>query len=291
MRILRASLSIRPLILGLLALGAISCGGGRVTQAPQPSPPAPMAISLPGGVGLELVGILANPGGFLMGSPSAEAGRYSDEGPQQAVTLRQSYYMGKLEVTQAQWLAVMGSNPSWFKGDLALPVESVSWNDITRPATGFLDRLNALTIATRPAGMAFRLPTGAEWEYAARAGTATRYSWGEDPVGAAIGNHAWYSANADGGSGRMTHRAGGKLPNPWGLYDMAGNVAEWCQDWYGSYSSLPLTDPTGPTGGKHKLLMGGSWEYDANGCRSAYRDALGPDSRVNAVGFRVVLTP
>ena len=282
----------RPTLLGaVLVLGVALCLnfflGGCSAKSGQPVSNPSISFVLAGGVSLEVVEIPA--GAFLMGSPNGEQDRSTDEGPQHQVTLSQVFRIGKFEVTQGQWQAVMGSNPSSFTGNALLPVETASWNEITKSTTGFLDKLNAMTAASRPSGKVFRLPTEAEWEYAARAGSATRFSWGDDLTASALGNYAWHAGNSDTGSGRATHPVGQKLPNAWGLYDMAGNVSEWCQDRYGVYESASQTDPVGPIGGVYKVLRGGGWDYESYGCRSAYRDAIAPDSRVNILGFRVVL--
>ena len=209
-------------------------------------------------------------GTFTMGA-TAEQGSdaYSDEKPTHSVTLS-DYYIGKYEVTQAQWKAIMGSNPSNWKGD-NLPVENVSWNDIQE----FIKKLNAQT------GKKFRLPTEAEWEYAARGGNQSKgykYSGSNS-----ISEVAWY----DGNSGDKTHPVGQKAPNELGIYDMSGNVYEWCQDWYGDYSSSSQTNPTGPSSGSYRVLRGGSWNYSARSCRVSDRGSGTPDSRRNNRGFRL----
>ena len=174
------------------------------------------------------------------------------------------FYLGKYLVTQEQWEAVMGNNPSRFKGPKN-PVETVSWDDCQQ----FLDKLNA-KVGVR--GGKFQLPTEAQWEYACRAGSTTTYCFGDDESG--LGEYAWYATN----SGGRTHPVGEKKPNAWGLYDMHGNVWEWCQDWYdGSYyANSPTDDPTGPTTGSSRVFRGGSWRERARGCRSALRVASCP---------------
>jgi len=161
--------------------------------------------------------VLIPAGTFTMGSPDSDSNAYDHEKPAHQVTISEPFYMGKYEVTQAQWKAVMGENPSRFKGD-DHPVENVSWEDVQQ----FIQKLNA-----KEGKEACRLPTEAEWEYAARAGTTTIYSFGNNA--SQLGNYAWYDEN----SGNTTHPVGDKPPNPWGLYDMHGNVWEWVQDWYG----------------------------------------------------------
>ena len=209
-------------------------------------------------------------GTFTMGV-TAEQGSDadSDEKPTHSVTVS-DFYIGKYEVTQAQWRAVMGSNPSYFKGD-NLPVEKVSWDDIQE----FIKKLNAQT------GKKFRLPTEAEWEYAARGGNQSKgykYSGSNS-----ISEVAWY----DGNSGDKTHPVGQKTPNELGIYDMSGNVWEWCQDWYGSYSSSSQTNPTGPSSGSSRVLRGGSWCNYAWDCRVSYRNFNNPDYRSSDCGFRL----
>ena len=226
------------------------------------------------------------PGGrFTMGSPESEQDRNSDEGPQTAVTLNRGFYMGQYEVTQGQYLDVMGSNPSSFTGDSNRPVEQVTWHDATNYCGKLTERER---LAGRlPAGRAYRLPTEAEWEYAARAGTTNRFSFGNDPGYTQLGNYAWY----DGNSGNTTHAVGGKLPNRWGLYDMHGNVWEWCWDWYGAYPGGSVTDPKGPATGSNRVVRGGSWGSLAGFCRSAFRICNYPGSGDFVIGFRVVLAP
>ena len=227
------------------------------------------------------------PGTFRMGSPTDEVDRFDWEGPQTAVTISRGFWMGKYEVTQGEYEAVMGSNPSWFTGDTTLPVEQVSWFDAT-------DYCGALTQRERAAGRigtnsVYRLATEAEWEYACRAGTSDRrFSYGDDPGYTNLANYAWY----DGNSGYMTHPVGEKLPNPWGLHDMHGNVWEWCQDWW-SYS-LPggiAVDPQGPATGSDRVVRGGVWYYYARCCRSASRTYDYPDYWDIDFGFRVLLAP
>ncbi|MDR0895749.1 MAG: SUMF1/EgtB/PvdO family nonheme iron enzyme [Prevotellaceae bacterium] len=210
-------------------------------------------------------------GTFTMGSPKSEPGRYDNE-VQHQVTVS-SFHIGKYEVTQGQWKAVMGDNPSGFKKGDNYPVENVSWNDVQ----GFLRKLNAAT------GKHYRLPTEAEWEYAARGGNYSRgciYSGSNS-----VGNVAWYSDN----SGSSSHPVGQKSPNELGIYDMSGNVWEWCSDWYGSYSTSAQTNPTGPSSGSNRVLRGGSWNINAKYCRSAFRFHYDPGYRFSNFGFRLVL--
>ena len=192
------------------------------------------------------------------------------------VTLTNHFELGVYEVTQEEYERVMGTNPSQFKG-ARNPVEQVSWDD----AVEFCRKLSALP-AEKSAGYVYRLPTEAEWEYACRAGTTTVYSFGDSA--AQLGEYAWYIDN----SGNATHPVGGKKPNAWGLYEMHGNVWEWCQDWYGDYPSGAATDPTGPSSGSGRVHRGGSWNGNFERCRSANRFRGTPDYRSYSQGFRVL---
>lgn len=206
-------------------------------------------------------------GTFTLGAPD------DDENPVHEVTLSHDFYMCETEVTQALWTAVMGSNPSYFKGD-NLPVDKVSWED----CQAFIKKLNSLT------GKNFRLPTEAEWEYCARGGDKSKgslYSGGND-----LDQVAWYSAN----SGNKPHPVATKKPNELGLYDMCGNVWEWCQDWYGPYSSDSQTDPTGPESAFYRIRRGGSWCNSADDCRVSARDYNIPEFRISYLGLRLVYT-
>jgi formylglycine-generating enzyme required for sulfatase activity len=217
--------------------------------------------------------VLIPAGEFLMGSADSEKGRFPDEGPQHRVRITKPFYLGKYLITQEQWQAVMGNNPSNFKGPNN-PVECVSWDDCQT----FLEKLNA-KIGVQ--GGKFELPTEAQWEYACRAGSSTRYCFGDDE--SALGEYAWYNAN----SGNTTHPVGGRKPNAWGLYDMHGNVWEWCQDWYGAYGAEAVTDPTGPATGSDRVIRGGGWRLGARCCRSAIRFRGRPGDRGSYLGLRV----
>ena len=228
--------------------------------------------------------MLLVPGGtFMMGcSASTQYGCGSEESPTHQVTLS-AFYIGRYEVTQAQWQAKMGSNPSSFSGysdSPSRPVEQVSWNMIASGSTSFM----SLT--------GLRLPTEAEWEYAYRAGTTTAFhSYSGQPNGfnddTLLENIAWFYPAAGG----QTHAVGGKLANGLGLHDMAGNVWEWCQDWYGPYSSASVTNPTGPTTGTSRLLRGGDWFYYSSDCRASQRVAGTPGDFYDRIGFRAARTP
>jgi formylglycine-generating enzyme required for sulfatase activity len=214
--------------------------------------------------------VLIPAGTFQMGSNDGDG----DEKPVHTVHITQPFYLGKYEVTQEQWQAVMGKNPSQFKGDLTLPVESVSWEDVHE----FIGRLN-----TRERGTAYyRLPTEAEWEYAARAGSTTAYSFG-DSAGQK-GRYAWCGYNAGG----KTHPVGQLQPNAWGLYDMHGNVWEWVEDWYGDYPGGTVTDPGGASSGSYRVYRGGGWRLVARGCQSAVRSNASPGDRYGHLGVRLL---
>jgi formylglycine-generating enzyme required for sulfatase activity len=249
---------------------------------------ATLTLDLGGGVTLEMVKINAAEKSFQMGSPATEQDRYFTEGPVHTVSFTRDYYIGKYELTQAQWLKIYGNWPdtapsSDFGAGDSYPAYYLSWNDISDANNGFLAKLNQLA----PGGYSsFRLPTEAEWEYAARGGTQTRFYWGDDPSYTLIGNYAWYVNN----SSSKTHPAGEKQPNEFGLYDMSGNVAEWCGDWFESYGSSAVTDPAGPATGSYRLIRGGSWDLPNENCRSADRRNFNTSYRYYDTGFRLALT-
>jgi formylglycine-generating enzyme required for sulfatase activity len=236
-----------------LLLGAPGCSS-------QAEPPKELKIDL-GGATMKLV--LLPAGKFMMG----------EEEDQHEVTISKPFYMGVTEVTQAQYEAVRGTNPSFFMS-ATNPVDTVSWND----ATEFCKKLSEKT------RQAVRLPTEAKWEYACRAGSKTRFSFGDAEEG--LGDYAWYRAN----SGSTTHPVGQKKPNARGLFDMHGNVWEWCADWYGDYPKGAATDPQGPASGRFKFLRGGAWHSSPSHCRSAPRRISSPDIRSDRCGFRVVVS-
>ena len=227
------------------------------------------------------------PNTFTMGSPTSEVGHQSDEGPQTVVTLSHGFWIGKFPVTQAEYLAVTGENPSGFPGDLSRPVESVSFFAASNYCAQLT--LQDLSAGRIPLGSHYRLPTEAEWECAARAGTSTRFYYGDDPTLSRLSDYAWFGAH----DGATTHPVGQKLPSAWGLYDMAGNVWEWCQDWYGTYPGGSVTDPQGPASNPigWKVIRGGAWEASEFDCRSASRniEAASPFISDFIIGFRVVL--
>ncbi len=253
--------------------GQPTAGGRPASLAPPPGPSPAGMVWIP-------------PGTFLMGSPPEEVGRDFDEGPQTEVSLTLGFWMGVTEVTQAEYKAMMGINPSTFVEDPQRPVEKVTWREA-------MDYCGRLTRAARekgllPAGFAYRLPTEAEWEYACRAGTTSRFYYGEDPEYHKLADYAWFGENSDS----TTHPVGTRKPNAWGLHDLHGNVLEWCLD--SATSTLPggkVTDWRAPNEGSLRIARGGSWLYGAKACRSANRDTYGELTRCSDVGFRVVLAP
>ena len=251
----------------LLAIAGSSCSKPP-PAADAPGPKNELSVDLGGGVTMEFV--LIRPGSFMMGS---ERGG-DDQKPVHKVRIAKPFYLGKYEVTQEQWQAVMGANPSSFKGPKN-PVEQVSWEDCET----FLRKLGE-----KAGGAGFRLPTEAEWEYACRAGGTTEYCYGDDQAG--LGEYAWYNDN----SGGTTHRVGQKKANAWGLYDMHGNVWEWCSESYGSETEGEVSDPTRAAGGERHTLRGGSWANDPSNVRTAspYPDTTG--TRWSGDGVRAART-
>jgi formylglycine-generating enzyme required for sulfatase activity len=252
-------------------------------------------------------------GTFTMGSPESEPGRNDDEGPQRSVTLS-GFWLMEHEVTQGQFQALMGRNPSHFKDGADWrdrPVEQVTWFD----AVEFCNALTAAMNAANPdlnlracyridwierdsegritaaevewiqGSNGFRLPTEAEWEYACRAGTQTAYSFGDDPR--QLVDHAWFEGN----SGDRTHAVKGKRANAWGLHDMHGNVWEWCWDWFGRYEGVAATDPQGPRSGTLRVLRGGRWNRSSYYCRASNRNDYAPGFVYDYYGFRAARTP
>ncbi len=252
-------------------------------------------------IGMKLV--LIPKGTFQMGSPPSEENSRDNEiqrdnKRQHEVTLTRDYYLGAFEVTQVQYEKVMGKNPSYFQGDNVAerhpqtgqrikevdssnhPVEAVSWED----AVEFCLRLSELP-EEKSAGRVYRLPTEAEWEYACRAGSTTAFSFGDEPD--SLDDYAWFSNNSD----FKTHPVGEKKPNAWGLYDMHGNVLEWCSDRYAEYPKDTVSDPSGPREGVIRVNRGGSWLNEAAFCRSSRRGKFHPANRSGDFGFRVALSP
>lgn len=224
---------------------------------------------------------------FTMGSSTNDPSRGTNEGPQTVVMLTHGFWIGKYEVTQGEYLSVTGTNPSVFPGDLSRPVSSVSWPDATNYCAMLTQR--ELAAGRIPIGSSYRLPTEAEWECAARAGTSTRFSYGDDLELTNLVNYAWSIQNG----GFTVHPVGQKLPNPWGLYDIHGNVWEWCQDWLGPLPGGIAIDPQGPPSNAigWKVIRGGGYDFGEADCRSAKRYFYGnhPALIDSNLGFRVVL--
>ncbi|MEM7659045.1 MAG: formylglycine-generating enzyme family protein [Bacteroidota bacterium] len=235
-------------------------------------------LKLPGESGLRMVRIPA--GEFMMGSDTNSVFYQKDELPAHPVRISEEFWLGQFEVTQAQWTAVMESNPSVYqrgKDAPQRPVEWVSWED----CQGFIHQLNQLGLGT------FRLPTEAEWEYACRAGTESLFPWGEEIKPAEMRQYAWFNSEAAG----QSQPVGMKQPNPWGLYDMHGNVWEWCQDWRDLYEGGPQTDPVGPSTGTERIYRGGSWFNEPEALRSANRHRHPPNAPFTNAGLRLVWLP
>ena len=246
-----------------------------------PVPPSRIVNS----IGMELA--LMPAGEFLMGSPETEEGRFDGEGPQHLVRITQAFYLGVYPVTQLEYERVMGNNPSAFcstgryssrvsgQDTSRFPVEQVSWEE----AMEFCRRLSAQE------GVEYFLPTEAQWEYACRAGSVGRWSFGEEEE--RLSEYAWYGEDFLRGT---PHTVGAKQPNAWGLHDIHGNVLEWCSDWYGPYAASAVDDPMGPEAGSYRVIRGGGWDYDAGLCRSAYRYGDAPSARSDALGFRLAFS-
>ena len=250
-------------LLPIVMLVLAGCGGEEPADAPGPPAPPKPGETVTNAVGMKLAYV--PPGEFTMGSPVDEPRRQDDEAAHR-VTITRGFHIGVTEVTQAQWTAVMGFNPSDPQGD-DLPVSKVSWAQ----ATEFCRKLS------EKEGAAYRLPTEAEWEYACRAGTAGAYADEVDEMG-------WHMDNSD----EQPQPVGGKKPNTWGLYDMHGNVLEWCADGYARDYGGDATDPTGPTEGKNRAARGGSWANFPRALRSAARANFPPTYAFKQLGFRVV---
>jgi formylglycine-generating enzyme required for sulfatase activity len=240
------------------------------------NPPKEYTADLGGGVKMEMVLIPA--GEFMMGSPDSDRAASSDEKPQHRVRITQPFYMGKYPVTQEQWTAVMGDNPSHSVKGPKNPVEWVSWSDCLR----FLRQLNE-----KAGGGKWVFPTEAQWEYACRAGSTTIFCFGDDESG--LADYGWFDKN----SGGKSHPVGEKKPNAWGLYDMHGNVWQWVLDWYdpGYYAHSPTDDPTGPATGTDRVSHGGCWYSSARSARSANHGRIEPDHHGSHLGFRAAMIP
>ena len=275
-------IKIRPIvtfsissIIFIYFLGACS----PTTKVPR-VPPVRKTFTNP--LGMKFIYIL--PGTFMMGSPANERGADDDE-KQHQVTISRPFYLQATEVTQGQWKKVMGNNPSYFKGcGDDCPVEWVSWTNVQE----FIKRLNLMVGSDK-----YRLPTEAEWEYACRAGTTTRFYTGNclsTDEANYQGNFPFFGC-PKGKYKLKTGKVGGFPPNPWGLYDMHGNVWEWCQDFKGEYPLGHVTGPKGPLLGSSRVVRGGSWGRGALACRAAKRNSIPPMSRSNRIGFRLAKTP
>jgi len=238
-----------------------------------------MIFNLPGGAKIEMVWI--NPGTFTMGSPDNESGREINEVPLHRVSIMRGFWLGKYELTQSQWESVMNTSP--WEGQVFVkkapnhPAVYISWNDIQ----AFISKINDAEKAA-----IYRLPTEAEWEYSCRAGTENPHSFNYEKH--KLEDHAWYGKNTYDLGNMYAHAVGQKLPNPWGLYDMHGNVWEWVQDYYGPYSDEVQTDPKGPDFGSNRIFRGGSFYYLANFTRSAYRGYNSPKHKLFNLGARLL---
>ena len=253
-------------------LGVVMCVILRANP-PATEPAKEQTLDLGGEVKLKLVLIPA--GKFIMGAPATEFSPYKNEGPQHEVTISRPFYMGIYHVTQQQYQHIMGNNRSLFK-DPDNPMEMVSWDD----AVEFCKKVSQKT------GKTVRLPTEAEWEYACRAGSTTRFSYGEDDKNfTQLGDYAWYAGNSD----KKSHPVGLKKPNDWGLHEMHGNEWQWCADWFAPYTDAKAIDPEGPASGTHRIVRGGCWFAAGGRCRSAFRMAMTSNQRHNDIGFRVVV--
>lgn len=274
-----------PLALMLIVLS----GSARMTapgaspqdeQAEAKNPPSIEGDEFTNPTGMTFIRI--KPGKNWMGSQSDEAGRESDESPQRLTRIEKDFFLGRTEVTQAQWMEVMETRP-WSGRNFIQerghnPAIYISWED----AVAFCEKLS------EQEGRHYRLPTEPEWEYACRAGTTTRYSFGDDD--ADLSNYAWWERNSFKKQEKYAHRVATKKPNPWGLYDMHGNVLEWCQDWYLRYSLDPTNeDDIAMQRPEHRVLRGGSWLIEAHRSRSANREYYEPRHRSGYSGFRVLL--
>ena len=254
----------------LLAVGLAICGEADAQRD--------TTVVLPGGATMEMARI--EPGTFLMGAPESDFRAKEWERPQHKVTISEGFYLGKYEVTQGQWEAVMDTQP-WIKKTRQTgrryPAVWVSWDDVQ----AFVQKLNEMAGSDL-----YRLPTEAEWEYACRAGTTTSWSFGDDWK--QLGAYAWYKGNTVLRKEEHAHEVGTKQPNPWGLYDMYGNVWEWAQDWWGPYPAHAQVDPTGPASGSSRVGRGGGFNEVATDARSAYRGHDAPTTRSTGIGFRLV---
>ncbi len=312
----------------LLAMAGTACNKAAKSAEPGKAPlksgadgktegtPKKLAVDLGGGVKMEMVLIPA--GEFMMGSPESEKGHDEDEGPFHRIKITKPYYLGIHEITQGQWEKLMGTTP-WRDKLYAKPnsthaVSDVCWyaavefcvklsekeglrpcyriSSIKLKDDGTIDSAKLEVLSS---GTGYRLPTEAQWEYACRAGTKTRFSFGDDE--SQLGDYAWWGGLVVGNGNcvneKYPHSVGQKKANAFGLYDMHGNVWEWCADWYDEdyYGKSPAVDPEGPSSGSSRVGRGGGWDYGARYCRSAYRSIFSPGYRDYFLGFRVALVP
>jgi len=274
---------MRAILISLLVIGVCECRAespaGDIASVKKTLTRAQLAVGDPivNSIGMVLVPIPS--GEFMMGSPESEEGRFDPE-TQHRVTLTKSFHLGRTEVSQGQWKAVMGTTPWQGKARVKegddYAATYVNWED----AVEFCRKLS------EKEGVEYRLPTEAEWEYACRAGTTTAWSFGDDK--SQLGEYAWIKENTYDAGEKYAQIVGQKKPNPWGLYDMHGNVFEWCQDRFGRYPSGDVTDPVGPASGSFRVSRGGGWSSSARDCRSAYRGGITPSGRSSLLGFRVL---
>ena len=268
--------------MAVLATGALGLGCAQEGDSAGGGSRPALVAELPGGLEMEFVRI--DSGVFLRGSPVTEPGRDADESPLREVRITRPFHLGRTEITQAQWEAVMGSRP-WAGLDFVeegpeYPAVNVSWDEVQ----GFVERLNALAGADL-----YRLPTEAEWEYACRGGTTTRWSFGDDP--SILGDYAWHTGNTWDAGRRHAQAVATRGPNPWGLHDMHGNVNEWVADWYAAdyYGQAPGADPPGPSAGEQRVYRGGYFHHNgAQRLRSANRFHAWPQARAASIGARLL---
>jgi formylglycine-generating enzyme required for sulfatase activity len=261
----------------LAAIGSLTLATAQESAPPSNTKAAPKEFiaDLGGGVKMEMILIPA--GQFMMGSPDSDRSASNDEKPRHLVRITHEFYMGKYPVTQEQWTAVMGNNPSLFINPKN-PVEWVSWQDGLK----FLRKMNE-----KAGGGKWEYPTEAQWEYACRAGSTTIFCFGDDEAG--LNDYGWYDKN----SGGKSHPVGEKKPNAWGLYDMHGNVWQWVWDWYDPsyYAHSPTDDPTGPATGTERVSHGGTWASAARSARSANHGRIEADHHGSHLGFRAAMIP
>lgn len=258
-------------------LGGLALAGRLIAGSPDDERPVPGRDYRVADLQLDLLWV--RPGTFLMGSPPEEAGRHQAEGPQTRVTLSRGFWLARTELTQAQYLALTEANPSRFKdAGPDAPVEGVSWLEATELCAKLTERERAT--GRLPAGYAYALPTEAQWEYACRAGRGAATAGDLDAM-------SWHEGN----SGETTHAVAQRAPNGWGFHDMAGNVLEWCHDWYGDYPGGEVTDPAGPKKGHFRIARGGSWRTPVDVGRPAARAGGSPGRQDYTIGLRLALTP